>query len=240
MQLAALLAEATRYDKGLERIAGDALEYLGFKVRRLGQPGKTEGVGSAPATGDDSGLAASYTFTYDAKSADRGKVKTGNVGVAGLVRHRNDEGADHTLVVAPDYEAGVLVDECRENRITPIRAADLARLLILVATRGPFDLREFESVFDCYTPDDVAEWVTEFIETANSRPILRYDELLAALELVGHSGPDALTSSVLAREIRRLTGSNDFPTRLHVTAVVCVASRCSFPTWCAPPATTST
>lgn len=220
IQLAALLVEATSYDEGLERIAGDALEFLGFKVRRLGQPGKTEGVASAPAEAADSDLAASYSFTYDAKSSDKGKVKTGNIGVAGLVRHREDEEADHTLVIAPDYEVGALEQECETNNITPIKARDLSRLLVLAATRGPINLVGFRAVFDLHDPNTVADWVGDFIAETESEPILGYDELLEALESIGHSGPDAITTSVLAKEVRTLRDDSQFPTRHDVAAVM--------------------
>jgi Histidine kinase-, DNA gyrase B-, and HSP90-like ATPase len=220
IQLAALLVEATSYDKGLERIVGDALEFLGFKVRRLGQPGKTEGVASAPAAAQDSDLAESYSFTYDAKSSEKGKVKTGNVGVAGLVRHREDESADHTLVIAPDFEAGALEQECETNSITPMRAKDLSRLLILAATRGPINLTGFREIFELHGPADVDEWVDSFIAETEKEPMLRYDELLEALESIGHAGPDAITTSVLAKEVRALRDDDQFPTRHQVSAVM--------------------
>lgn len=220
IQLAALLVEATSYDKGLERIVGDALEFLGFKVRRLGQPGKTEGVASAPAESSDSDLAESYSFTYDAKSSDKGKVKTGNVGVAGLVRHREDESADHTLVIAPGFEQGALEQECDTHSITPMTASDLSRLLVLAATRGPINLTSFRTVFDLHSPADVTDWVEVFIAETEKEPMLRYDELLEALESIGHAGPDAITISVIAKEIRDTRDDEHFPSRHQVAAVM--------------------
>jgi len=220
IQLASSLVEATSFDKGLERIVGDALQFLGFKVRRLGQPGKTEGVASAPAEAVDSDLAESYSFTYDAKSSEKGKVKTGNVGVAGLVRHREDEGADHTFVIAPDFEAGALEQECDTNNITPIKASDLSRLLILAGTRGPINLTKFRSVFKLHSPAAVSDWVETFIAETEEEPVLRYDELLEALESIGHAGPDAITTSVLAKEVRALRNDDQFPTRQDVAAVM--------------------
>jgi Histidine kinase-, DNA gyrase B-, and HSP90-like ATPase len=226
VQLGQLLVDATQYEKGLERVVGDALEYLGFDVRRLGQPGKTEGVATAPAqpassNGDGDGESAtSYSFTYDAKSAGRAKVKTGNVHVSGLVRHRTDEGAKYTLVVAPDYETGALEQECEAQKVTPMRARDLAKLLIVVATHGPVDLGRYERLFEQYSPEGVAAWVDEFVEEATSRRRLSYDDLLATIDSVGYSGPDSITIAVLAREARRLRGDENFPTRQQVRAVL--------------------
>ncbi len=222
VQLGQTLVDATQYEKGLERVVGDALEYLGFDVRRLGQPGKTEGVATAPARPTDGApdLAASFSFTYDAKSSGKAKVKTGNVGVAGLVRHRSDEGADFTLVVAPDYEVGGLEKECKEQKVTPMRASDLARLLLVVATHGPVDLSRYQGLFEQFSPDAVAEWVEQFVKEAAARRVLRYDVLLAAIDKVGYSGPDAITTSVLAREARVLIGDEKFPTQRDVHAVL--------------------
>jgi hypothetical protein len=65
VQLGEMLVNATASEKGLERVVGDALEYLGFQVRRLGQTGKTEGVATAPARPADgeSDLGKSFSFT---------------------------------------------------------------------------------------------------------------------------------------------------------------------------------
>jgi Histidine kinase-, DNA gyrase B-, and HSP90-like ATPase len=222
VQLGQMLVDATQFDKGLERVVGDALEYLGFEVRRLGQPGKTEGVATAPAkpADSDADVAESFSFTYDAKSSGKSKVKTGNVGVAGLVRHRKDEEADFTLVVAPDYEIGAIDDECKDQKVTPMRARSLARLLLVVATHGPIDLSRYQSLFDQYTPDAVDAWVETFVNEAAERRVLSYDVLLAAINNVGYAGPDAITTSVLAHEARGLLGDKSFPSTRDVNAVL--------------------
>jgi hypothetical protein len=222
VQLGRMLVDATRFDKGLERAVGDALEYLGFSVRRLGQPGKTEGVAMAPVkpTDGDADLATSFSFTYDAKSTGKARVKTSNVGVAGLVRHRKDENAEFTLVVAPDYESGGLEKECKEQKVTPMRARDVARLLLVIATHGPVDLSRYQTLFSEHSPDGVAAWVDDFVKEAEERRVLRYDVLLAAIDKVGYAGPDAVTTSVLAREARELLGDQQFPTTRDMHAVL--------------------
>jgi hypothetical protein len=220
VQLGQLLVDATQYATGLERVVGDSLEFLGFEVRRLGAPGQPEGVATAPAEPADPELAASYSFTYDAKSSGSGKVKTGNVGVSGLVRHRADEGTDYTLVVAPDYEVGALERECAAHKVTPMRAADLAKLLLVVATHGIVDLSRYQGLFELYAPDDVETWVEEFVAEATARRRLGYDVLLEAIERVGLAGPDAITVAVLAREARQILSDSNFPTRREVSTVL--------------------
>jgi len=158
-QIATLLKNATAHPKGFERIIGDALDYLGFSVERLGASGEPEGVATAvvtPASGD---VRVAYKFTYDAKSSETGRAKTHNVGVAGLARHRKDYNADFTLVVAPGFNAGALEKEARENAVTPMLASDLARLVMATVGYGPFNLVEFRGLFSLYSPTSVTGWI---------------------------------------------------------------------------------
>jgi len=85
-QIATMLKNATAHPKGFERIIGDALEYLGFSVERLGASGEPEGVATAVITPGRGDTKVAYKFTYDAKSSESGRAKTHNVGVAGLAR----------------------------------------------------------------------------------------------------------------------------------------------------------
>ncbi len=219
-QIAEMLLNATDHPKGLERIVGDALQYLGFIVLPLGQPGQPEGVAKAPITPTKDDKQVSYSFTYDAKSAIKGKSKTGNLNIAGLARHRENYNADHTLVVAPDYETGALQQECRSHSVTPMRAQDLAALLLLTAAAGPLDLKEFRSVFQLADPDEVHEWLEKFSEITKSRRKLTFDVFLRALEAIGYSGPDALTTSVIADRIRQLPDISSSSTRTDVSQLI--------------------
>ena len=215
-----MLLNATDHPKGLERIVGDALQYLGFIVKLLGQPGEPEGVATAPITPTENDMRVSYNFTYDAKSSGKGKSKTGNLNIAGLARHRENYHADHALVVAPDYETGALQQECRSHSVTPMRAQDLAALLLLTAATGPLDLKEFRSVFQLADPDKVHEWLEKFSEITQSRRKLTFDVFLRALEAIGYSGPDALTTSVLADRIRQLSDITSSSTRTDVSQLI--------------------
>lgn len=220
LQIAEMLGEATKHDKGLERVVGDALEYIGFDVVRLGESGEPEGVATAPTTPAEGDQPQTYKFTYDAKSTGGKKVKTGNVNVAGLARHREKHDADHILVVAPDYESGALEEECSTNGVTPMRAVDLGKLLILVATTGHFDLLQFREVFDLHEPNKVTAWVDRFVEETRDSKRLSLDTIFKALQNIGYSGPDALTLAVIAREARDVLGSADYPTRQDVSFVL--------------------
>lgn len=228
-QIAALLEAATDHAKGLERIVGDALEYLGFVVQRLAQPGQPEGVAIAPLTPtsnskdgtDDDYIAVNYKFTYDAKSSGKGKAQTGNLNIAGLARHRKDYEADHTLVVAPDYQvATALIEECEVNGITPMRARDLAKLLKTAMTVGPLDLNEFRFVFGFKHPDTVTAWVNAFCAKAESLPRLPLDLFLSALADIGYRGVNPIHISVIADRIGRLSSGGKQPRLADVKSIV--------------------
>jgi hypothetical protein len=222
-QIAGLLIQATGHAKGFERIIGDALEYIGFSVMRLGQTGEPEGIATAivsPAAGD---IRVAYKFNYDAKSSEKGKVKTHNVGVAGLARHRADHAADHTLVVAPSFEDGALEDECTANGVTPMDANDLARLVMLTVGYGPLNLVEFRKVLDLRSPKAVSRWVDGLIEVQKSTKHLSLGVLIQALVAIADGNPDRpdmIHCAQIADQCRELLGDNQFPTRADVAAAI--------------------
>lgn len=222
-QIAALLIGATGHAKGFERIIGDALEYIGFSVIRLGQSGEPEGIATAivsPGSGDTK---VAYKFNYDAKSSEKGKVKTHNVGVAGLARHRADHKADHTLVVAPAFEEGALEDECKANGVTPMEANDLARLVLMTVGFGPINLVEFRKVLDLRAPRDVTLWVDALIETQKATKHLSLGILVQALTVIADDNPDRpdmIHCVLIAEKCRELLGDNQFPTRTDVAAAI--------------------
>ncbi|MET9706192.1 ATP-binding protein [Streptomyces griseus] len=221
-QIAELLEEAAIHsnDKALEQILGDALESLGFVVERLGGSNNPEGVARAPITKKGAAKKSAYAITYDAKSSINKKVKTGNVGVAGLVRHRNDHSAQFTLVVGPEFESGALTKECTQHKVTPMRARDLGTLVILNATKGPMDLERLKEVFSLYDPDEVHEFVESLTQEVISLQHLSYTDLFSALHAIGFDEPDMLTTPVIAKMIRDQTENKEYPTKKDVYAVL--------------------
>lgn len=222
-QISAILMQATSHAKGFERIIGDALEFIGFAVQRLGASGEPEGVATAilsPAEGD---TRVAYKFTYDAKSSAKGVVKTSNVGIAGLARHRSNYSADHTLVVAPSFEQGALEEECEQNGITPIKAMDLARLVLLSVGYGQINLVEFRNIFKLFRPDDVTAWVEQLAETQKKTEHLSLGLLIQALTAISQANPDRpdmIHCALIAEKCRQLIGHNTFPTRKNVATAI--------------------
>lgn len=222
-QIASLLNNATAHPKGFERIVGDALDYLGFSVERLGQSGEPEGVAIAVITPAANDARVAYKFTYDAKSSESGKAKTHNVGIAGLARHRRDKNADFTLVVAPGFNAGALEQEARENLVTPMLASDLARLVMATVGYGAFDLVEFRGVFALYSPTSVTAWVDGLISGRANKKLLSLATLISALTELTSANPDRpdmLHCSQIAEQCRKILGDMQFPTRVDVAKAI--------------------
>jgi len=218
VQIAEMLINATSRSKGLERAVTDALDYLGFVVEPLGQPGEPEGVATAPTTPWEGDVQAAYKFTYDAKSSKSGKVTTGNLNTAGLVRHKEKYEADHILVIAPEYQEGALQKECSKHGVAPMRASDLAALLMLSGSVGPIDLNAFRAVFELHDPEQVHQWVQQLAASMKSRRGLSLRLVLEALQNIGFRGPNSVTTSVIADRIGTSTSST--PTRAEVQNVI--------------------
>jgi hypothetical protein len=225
-QIATLLVEATNHAKGFERIVGDALEHIGFSVSRLGASGEPEGVATAPITaafGTVEDKKRLYKFTYDAKSSQHGKVSTQNIGFAGLARHRADYQADHTLVVAPEFADGALQKEATSSNVTPIRAKDLAALVMLTVGFGPLDLAQFRTIFDLHDPDGVAEWIKQLEAAQKKLPQLPLDTIIQALDVIikdNPDRPDALSCDLVAEQCRKLLTNKNFPSKFDVAKAI--------------------
>ena len=220
-QIAQLLEESTGHSRGLEIIIGEALDYLGFVVTPIGGNGQPEGVAKAALTPRTDDQPETYSFTYEAKSTTRksGKVPSDDVNPGKLQRHRLKHRGDYTLVVAHNFAEGVIVEECTQYQVTPMRAADLATLLIRSGKRGMIPLSTLRTMFQFHDPDSVHDWVQTLTVDGAPEHALTLDLLLDGIEAVGFEGPDVINSRTVALELRRILGEKDRPTNTEVKAV---------------------
>jgi len=220
--IAELLLASTNNADGFEVIVGDALEYIGFDVLRIGGSNEPEGIATAPLTPTSNQLEQSYSFSYDAKSTKRMDCKVSNkdVGAGRLKRHRIKHSADYSLVVAPDYELGALQTECQQSRVTPIRAADLAKLLMVSAAAGTMDFPGFRTLFELHDPYEVSQWVTAYVSKAQEKQHITVGDLLDAFDDIGFKGPDTIDTSVVADRIRKKHNNKLYPNEIAVRHAV--------------------
>jgi hypothetical protein len=206
-----LIKVATYRDyHALEILVSEALDYLGFGIERLGAPGEPEGIARAyptPVADKETVKQQLYSFTYDAKSSQSGKVQTGNIHIAELKKHRIAKGADYTLVVAPEFETGDLATMCEQNGITPMRAKDLGILLQVTAKHGAIPLTKLRELFDFNNPADVSVWVAGVEAWLVSKQILDFPTFFKALNKVKKELPDLLSASLIADYCRDISGN---------------------------------
>ena len=201
--IAAQLIEATADAAALEVLTLEAIRYLGFAVEEMRGSGKPEGVAVSPVSSSKADPKRPYRFTIDAKSSQKATVKTKDVHVSGLVDHRKVHRADYTLVVAPDYEKGQLERLALENNVTPVRARDLAKLLMLAATTGPIDLREFEGLFDQHDPSLAEQWVSDLAKRTLAEPRLSFDTILGVLSESDFEDGEPINVSVIVDRLKK-------------------------------------
>ena len=211
-----LLATQHKSDSSreLEAVVGDALRYLGFGVKELGKPGEPEGIASAyafsalqqPAPTEQEPEPPLYKFTYDAKSTKHAAAKTGNVSLDGVQEHRKRYGAQYALVVAPGFETGALRTRCEQVGVTPMRAADLGKLLEYTVTYGAIPVDRLEAVFKLHDPEKVASWVDGLEVGLKAKRKLTIDVFLKALDDLRGKVPDALQASLISYTCRTQLG----------------------------------
>ena len=79
---------------------------------------------------------------------------------------------------------------------------------------------EFREVFELYDPDEVHEWLKEFISDIESQPRIPIGDLLWAFDEIGIEGPDELETTVVADRLRSKYASKTFPSERHVREAV--------------------
>lgn len=196
------------YSKRLEAVVSDALRYLGFDVRDLAQSGEPEGIASAfpsPTQGNptaENPAPPLYSFSFDAKTSKKDVAKTGNISLDAVAEHRDRYKADHALVIAPGYSDGALSVRCEQQKITPMTARDLGRLLEYTAEFGAIPVTKFRDVLFLRKPEEVTAWVDELGETLKTQRALTIDIFLKALDALKGKVPDVLSASTIALTCR--------------------------------------
>ena len=190
--------------KHLETVLSDALRYLGFQVQDLAKSGEPEGVASAFSTPSNAVATAEnpnpplYSFTFDAKSSKKEVAATNNINLAGVVEHRERYKANYALVVAPGFSDGALVTRCEQQKVTPMMASDLGRLLEYTVAHGAIPVTKLREIFELYDPTKVSTWVADLQDWLRTKRPLTLDIFLRALESLKGQLPDVMPAGTLA------------------------------------------
>lgn len=201
-----------------EIVLSDALRYLGFHVKDLAKPGEPEGIASAYAMPTlriatlDNPTPPLYSFSFDAKSSKNDVASTGNIKLDGVVEHRERYRADHALVVAPGFSDGALATRCAQQKVTPMMARDLGKLLEYTVKYGAIPVTKLREVFQMYDPKSVTSWVVNLESYMAAKRVLTIDVFLKALDNLKGKIPDALPAATIAlvcRESMKIYGVRD-------------------------------
>jgi hypothetical protein len=186
--IAEQLRDSKHSEKELEDAAADALQHLGYEVQRIGGNGKPDGIATARLgrlTKDEA--APSYLLTYDTKStttSDKEAIQAATAHTNILKVHRQDVDADHTLLIAPDFQGADdpeknLGKTCVNDSITPIRVSDFAKLVELIPFRD-LTPRKLRDLFSLRLPKATKEFVDALEETPPvPRPVGTVLEVIA-------------------------------------------------------------
>ncbi|MEA3187112.1 MAG: hypothetical protein QOD99_942, partial [Chthoniobacter sp.] len=198
----------TQHDSGnskrLEAVISDALRYLGFQVRDLAKPGEPEGIASAYPTPTSSIPTKEnphpplYSFSFDAKSSKHDAAATGNIKLDGIVEHRDRYKANHALVIAPGFNEGALAIRCEQQKVTPMKASDLGKLLEYTVEHGAIPVTKLRELFELFDPEKVSLWVTRLESWLTEKRPLTIDIFLTALAKLKGKIPDALPAETIA------------------------------------------
>jgi hypothetical protein len=199
--------------KKLETAVTDAIRYLGYDVEPLGTSGEPEGIARAFGAPVPTSPTAQtrrqplYTFTYDAKSSKHEVAETGNINHAAIAEHRDRYKADHALVVAPGYSHGANATRCAQQKIAPMTARDLGRLLEYTVRFGAIPVTKLREVLQIYDPKEVEKWVTDLEAWIKGQRPLTIDIFIKALEHLRGRVPDALHVGVISLICRETLGA---------------------------------
>lgn len=192
----------------LEVVLSDALRYLGFHVQDLAKPGEPEGIASAYSTPTNAAATTEnpspplYSFTFDAKASKHDVAATGNIKLDGMVEHRTRYKANYSLVVAPGFSDGALANRCEQQKVTPITASDLGKLLEYTVAHGALPVTKLREIFEIFDPIAVSQWVADLKTWLETKRPLTLDIFLHALESLKGQVPDVLPAGTLAYACR--------------------------------------
>lgn len=158
----------------LETAVADALSFLGFEAEQIGGSGHTD-VFAVAELGVDR-----YTIVLDAKSTASGKVNDHQIDWDSISDHREQEHADYSCIVGPDFAAGNLRERAGRHATRLLATGQLAQIIRIHAA-SPLSLKELERLFDASVETTTA---LRDLETASSERARRRRLPLKLLQII--------------------------------------------------------
>jgi len=148
-----------------------------------------------------------YSFSFDAKSSKHDNAQTGNIKLDGVVEHRKRYKANYALVVAPGLTGAAINTRCEQQKVTPMVASDLGRLLEYTVEFGAIPLPKLQEIFSIYDHEKVSTWVNDLEDWLKKKRPITIAIFIKALELLKGKVPDALPAAMIAYQCREKLGA---------------------------------
>lgn len=160
--VAQLLMDSVNDINGLEDSVNKAFNSLGFESSRIGGNGKPDGLASAIIGPQND--PQNYSVTFDSKSTEKERIMASTAHISGVKRHKEDYKADYCCVIAIDFQGAddpesAVNKEAKSNKVTLIRAKDLAKM-VLLSTPKQLGLNDLKNFFEtCHTVIETSDWI---------------------------------------------------------------------------------
>lgn len=160
--VAQLLIDSLNDVAGLEDSVNKAFNSLGFESSHIGGSGKPDGLATAIIGPQND--PRNYTVTFDSKSTGKERIMASTAHISGVKRHKDDYNADYCCVVAIDFQGAddpnsAVNKEAKSNKVTLIRAKDLAKM-VLLSTPKQLGLNDLKDFFEtCHTVIETSNWI---------------------------------------------------------------------------------
>jgi len=183
--VALMLKNSLADSTGLEDSLFHCFRCLGFETTKIGGKGKPDGKSVARlGINPEDKQQQTYSFTYEAKSTKKDRIKAETSKISAVKRHRKDYNADYSVVVSINFEGAENQDsavnkEAKQNKVSLIRAVDLWSLLInsIPNQLNFLEFREF--LENCHTVPETKKWIEDFTnKTIEKKPIKKVLEVI--------------------------------------------------------------
>jgi hypothetical protein len=119
----------------------EAFDYLGFSSEHFGKAGRTDVLATAYLGADQE-----YSVSIDGKSTSSDKIPERQISWDSINDHKLEDNADYTVVIAPGFAGGDLLERAKKHNILLIETKSLIELVKL-HSECPLNLLDYKDIF---------------------------------------------------------------------------------------------